>query len=85
MKISTSLSILANYVLRQARKLEYFHVFGTEYPAGKAKLLLYKALILPYLRGGSFNLLLSNLAFLQIIRQKKVRTNTRTSPKGKYI
>ena len=28
-KISTSLSILANYVLRQARKLEYSHVFGT--------------------------------------------------------
>ena len=32
MKISTLLSILSNYVLRQARKLEYSHVFEIEYP-----------------------------------------------------
>ena len=29
----TSLSILANYVLKQARKLEYSDVFETQYPA----------------------------------------------------
>ena len=50
MKISTSLSILANHVLRQAKKLEYSHVFfSRNLMPCKAKLLLYKSFILPYL------------------------------------
>ena len=53
MKISTLLRILANNVLRQAGKLEYSHVFEYLIPC-KAKLLLYKSFILPYLTYKSF-------------------------------